>query len=183
MKILRLLTLVGALSLSFSVMAEENFSLIDYFKTNGQKVICSKNWELYVPVRTWHNRAAYDREHIDGYQERPWGAGLGKYYIDNKGNQHSLYFMAFKDSHNDWEPTAGYAWQKNFYPLPTRDFRLGLGYTIFLTMRSDYNYIPIPAPLPLAAIEYKNFAIQGTYLPGFSDNSGNIAFIWCKWKF
>lgn len=181
MKLIRYIFLIFFF-IPLSVRAEDQ-SLFDYFKTNAQRVICSKQWELYIPVRTWHNRATYDRSKIDSYQENPWGAGIGKYYIDDKGNQHSLYAMVFRDSHNDWEPITGYAWQKNFYPTSSRDFRLGLGYTIFVTARSDYSYIPIPAALPLAAIEYKNFALQGTYIPGFSENSGNVALFWVKWKF
>ncbi|MDN6019708.1 MAG: phospholipid:lipid A palmitoyltransferase, partial [Enterobacterales bacterium] len=35
------------------------------------------NYELYVPLNTWHNRAMYDKEKTDRYNERPWGAGFG----------------------------------------------------------------------------------------------------------
>lgn len=42
----------------------------------------SKNYELYIPVNTWHNRHFYSYEKIDGYNGRPWGLGLGKYRFD-----------------------------------------------------------------------------------------------------
>ena len=65
------------------------------------------NYELYVPLNTWHNRAMYDKEKTDRYNERPWGAGFGVYRYDENDNWHSLYAMAFKDSHNKIEPIIG----------------------------------------------------------------------------
>lgn len=168
---------------SIPAWAFEWRSVWNGFKSDVSDTFCSDKYELYVPLRTWHNRLTYDRDNIKGYNERPWGGGLGQYYIDEKGNQHSLYAMAFKDSHNDWEPIAGYAWQKNWRLDKTGDWRIGAGFTVFVTARSDFDYIPFPAALPLLALEYKRLAIQGTYVPGFSRNSGNVALVWAKWKF
>ena len=42
--------------------------------------------DLYVPAITWHARFAYDKEKTDRYNERPWGAGMGKSRWDEKGN-------------------------------------------------------------------------------------------------
>ena len=39
----------------------------------------SDRYELYLPAITWHNRAFYDRDKIDEYNEHPWGLGLGRY--------------------------------------------------------------------------------------------------------
>lgn len=58
--------------------------------------------DFYLPAITWHNRATYDREHIEKYNERPWGAGGGISRYDEKGNWNGLYVMAFKDSYNKW---------------------------------------------------------------------------------
>ncbi len=41
--------------------------------------------DLYVPAITWHARFAYDKEKTDRYNERPWGAGIGKSRWDEKG--------------------------------------------------------------------------------------------------
>lgn len=92
---------------------------------------------------------------------------------------HSLYVMAFSDSHKDIEPVAGYAFQKMWRPAD--DFRIGAGYTIGFTMRRDFNYLPIPVTAPLASIEYKQLALQSTYIFG-GEGNGNILFTWLRWQ-
>ena len=139
----------------------------------------SKDYELYIPVNTWHNRNYYSREQIDSYNENPWGLGLGKYRYDNDGNWHALYVMAFKDSHNQIEPIAGYGFQKIWRPY--EDFRLGVGYTLGVTMRQDMDYLPIPVLAPIASVAYKQLALQSTYIIGGKGN-GNILFTWFRWQ-
>ena len=46
--------------------------------------------DFYLPAITWHNRWTYDDEHIEKYNERPWGAGGGVSRWDEKGNWHGL---------------------------------------------------------------------------------------------
>ncbi len=139
----------------------------------------SNEYELYVPVSTWHNRQFYDKEKIDGYNEQPWGLGIGKYRYDADGDWHGIYGMVFADSHNELEPVAGYAFQKMWHA--NNGFRLGAGYTIGATLRQDYHYLPIPVIAPVASIEYKQFAVQSTYIVGGQGN-GNILFTWLKWQ-
>lgn len=143
------------------------------------KVWDSEEYDLYIPLYAWHNRLTYDQKHIDKYNENPWGLGFGKSYYDEKGNWHSLYAMAFKDSNDYAETFFGYAWMKNWFVNCNRDFRVGLGYTLGLTQRHEWKYIPVPAPLPLAGIEYKRFALQAAYVPGVK-NDGNVLFIWSR---
>jgi palmitoyl transferase len=139
--------------------------------------------ELYVPLRTWHNRATYSRAAIDRYNEAPWGLGFGKSYHDSEGNWQGFYAMAFKDSHNDWEPIAGYGSTWDWY-TPGRDWHVGLGYTVFLTSRSDtFHRIPFPGVLPLVSAGYKRFTLQGVYIPGLKEGTGNVAFFWAKYAF
>jgi len=141
-----------------------------------------QHYDLYVPAITWHNRATYDRAHIDKYNERPWGAGGGISRYDEKGNWNGLYLMAFKDSFNKWEPFGGYGWEKIWRPLDDKDFRLGLGYTAGVTARDNWKYIPVPAVLPLASIGYSKATFQMTYIPG-THNNGNVYFAWFRWQF
>lgn len=141
-----------------------------------------QQYDLYVPAITWHNRATYDREHINKYNERPWGAGGGISRYDEKGNWNGLYVMAFKDSFNKWEPFGGYGWEKIWRPVEDRDFRLGLGYTAGVTARDNWKYIPVPAVLPLASIGYSKATFQMTYIPG-THNNGNVYFAWFRWQF
>ncbi|VTT35072.1 antimicrobial peptide resistance and lipid A acylation PagP [Klebsiella pneumoniae] len=138
--------------------------------------------DLYVPAITWHNRWTYDKEKTDKYNERPWGAGGGISHYDEKGNWNGIYLMAFKDSYNKWEPIGGYGWEKTWRPLNDRDFHLGLGYTAGVTMRDNWNYIPIPLVLPLASVGYGPATFQMTYIPG-TYNNGNVYFAWLRWQF
>jgi len=142
----------------------------------------SDSQDVYLPVITWHNRLTYDKEKTDKYNERPWGGGYGISRYDEKGNWNGIYFMAFKDSHNKWEPIGGYGWQKIWQPMNDKDFRLGLGYTAAVTARDDYKYIPIPIVLPLASIGYNKLTFQATYIPG-TYNNGNVFFAWLRYQF
>ncbi|WP_084637741.1 lipid IV(A) palmitoyltransferase PagP [Paludibacterium yongneupense] len=141
----------------------------------------SDKYELYIPLHTWHNRRMYSSENIARYNENPFGLGVGKYRFDSDGNWHGLYAMAFMDSHHDVEPIAGYGYQKMWYP--GGDWRLGLGYTVGVTMRQDYSYVPIPLVLPLFSIEKGGVALQSTYMPGTGKNNGNVLFTWLRWQF
>ncbi|WP_411569359.1 lipid IV(A) palmitoyltransferase PagP [Serratia sp. UGAL515B_01] len=141
----------------------------------------SPNKEFYLPVITWHNRWTYDQEKLDNYNERPWGAGYGISRFDKNGNWHAVYAMAFKDSFNKWEPIGGYAYEKIWRPIERKDFRFGLGFTTSITTRDNWNYIPIPAPLPLVSIGYNQLTFQATYIPG-TYNNGNVFFAWLRWQ-
>ncbi|WP_122096032.1 lipid IV(A) palmitoyltransferase PagP [Rahnella sp. Larv3_ips] len=138
--------------------------------------------DVYLPVITWHNRLTYDKEKTDKYNERPWGGGYGISRYDDKGNWHGIYFMAFKDSHNKWEPIGGYGWEKIWTPAEDKNFRVGLGYTAAVTARDDYEYIPIPIVLPLASVGYNKLTFQATYIPG-TYNNGNVFFAWLRYQF
>lgn len=141
-----------------------------------------QSYELYIPTVTWHNRWTYDKEKTDRYNERPWGAGVGLSRFDDKGNWNGLYAMAFKDSFNKWEPFIGFGWENIWRPLSDRDFRLGLGYTVGVTARDNWKYIPVPAVLPLASVGYGKATFQMTYIPG-TYNNGNVYFAWFRWQF
>ncbi|WP_240651661.1 lipid IV(A) palmitoyltransferase PagP [Serratia microhaemolytica] len=141
----------------------------------------SPDRDFYLPVITWHNRWTYDQYKIDHYNERPWGAGYGMSRFDGNGNWHAIYIMAFKDSFNKWEPFSGYAYEKIWRPTQDNNFRLGLGYTVGVTARDNWSYVPVPALVPLASIGYQRFTFQATYIPG-THNNGNVLFAWFRWQ-
>lgn len=87
--------------------------------------------------------------------------------------------MAFMDSHNKLEPLVGHGYQKMW--RLSENVRLGAGYSVGITMRSDFNYVPIPTIVPLASVEYKKLSAQSTYIPGGNGN-GNILFTWLRWQ-
>lgn len=179
--------IVGILCLSaVSATAEENsFKLSENWGQKLQNNMAAawnaENYDLYLPINTWHNRLLYDKDKIDDYNEEPWGAGLGKSFYDSDGDWHALYAMGFKDSNKHLQTIFGYAYQHN-WPLDCyQKWRVGIGYTLSLTQRSEYAYIPLPLPLPLAGIGYKNFNIQAAYVPGVK-NDGNVLFTWLRWE-
>lgn len=145
------------------------------------KISQSKDYSLVIPVNTWHNRQMYDQKKTDSYNERPWGIGLSKDYIDPKGNRHSLFLMEFQDSHNHVEPFAGYIYNILWALDKKKDFRVSVGGILGITARSEYHYIPFPAPLPVVGFEYKRLILESTYIPG-SRNNGNVLFTWLRWK-
>ena len=134
-----------------------------------------------LPVNTWHNRWVYDHEKVHSYNERPWGIGIGKYRLDKDGDRHRLVAMVFQDSHNKPEPTFAYSWQYLFRKDKT--VRPSLGFMGGITFRDDYNWLPIPAVLPVVGVDIGNFSIENTYIPGLGGNNGNVLFTWLTWRF
>lgn len=138
------------------------------------------DWEFYLPLHTHHLRSKYSAEKIAGYQENPLGFGVGRGLYNEKGNWEGVYAMAFEDSHFKPMFIAGYGWKAVWHPA--EDVRFGLGYTAGLMSREDiFGYVPFPAVLPMASLAYKNFSVEGTFVPGGKGN-GNIFFIWAKWE-
>ena len=149
-------------------------------KDNVRETWRSEHSELYIPLRTWHNRAIYSREKIKTFNEAPWGIGWGKVRDTPHNTTHSLGLMVFADSHNDPEPFLAYSWQRNW--SVSENQKVSLGAFAGFTARSDYNYVPIPVAWPYVSYSYKNLSIQGMYFPG-SKGNGNIAFFWAKYRF
>jgi palmitoyl transferase len=150
---------------------------------NGVKHEFGTTWregsvELLLPLYTWHLPFAYDD--TGKYTNYPAGIGLGKGRTDEKGNWHNLYAMVFRDSHGDPEPAAGYAWAARWGD--PKGAKVGVGYTVFLTARSDYNWVPFPGILPIATVEYNRLAVQATYVPG-QEGIGNVILFWGKYTF
>ena len=151
----------------------------DSFVKDVKTVWNSDSYDMYVPLYAWHNRLAYDDEHIAKYNENAFGFGLGKSIYDEKGNWYGLYAFAFKDSNSKLETVAGFAYQHNWNIGCSGDWKVGVGYTLGMTQREEYYYIPIPMPLPIVGIEYKGIALQAAYVPGLK-NFGNVALFWLR---
>lgn len=135
------------------------------------------NAELYLPLVTYHVRSNYTPEQIAHYQERPPGFGLGRGYYNERGNWEGIYLMGFQDSHFKPEYHLGYGWKSIW--RPAEDVRLGLGFTAFVFTREDIlHYKPLPGVLPLASVSYKNFSLEGSYVPG-----SQVFFMYAKWEF
>lgn len=130
---------------------------------------------LLVPAYTNHPRWDYDnRDEENAY---PFGAGISRGIIDEHGNERLMYMMLFRDSHYEFEPIMGYAWVARF-PIANSGFHLGAGYTAGLTFRQDYNWLPIPVPLPLVSAGTDWFNVYATYIP-----VSNVFFFFSKIEF
>lgn len=137
--------------------------------------------DLYVTGYSRHNRSMYSAEKIRSFNEKAWGGGWGRSIYDEDGDWQGLYAIAFLDSHSKVEPMAGYGFLK--IGKLSDNFRLGAGYTVFLTARHDImSYVPFPGILPLVGAGYKDAMLYATYIPGGKGN-GNVLFVFGRWHF
>jgi outer membrane protein W len=120
--------------------------------------------DLLLPLYSWHPAFAYPNRFDQNHYS--YGAGIARTLIDEKDNERIVYALAFSDSHYDLQVMAGYGWMAR-WPL-FAGLKGGLGYTVFVTARSDANYIPFPAILPLAGIGTDRVMFYGSWIP-FSD--------------
>ena len=136
------------------------------------------NDSVYLPFYAYHLRSAYSKEKIDSFREDTYGIGYGRTRYDEKNNSDELYGMVFLDSHSKPEYIAGFAHQ--WIAGTLKDVHAAIGYTAFLTARSDImDYTPIPGILPIASVGYKKININTTFIPGTKGN-GNVFFFWSK---
>ena len=127
---------------------------------------------LVIPAYTEHPRWEYsDRDEENAY---PWGAGMVRSIIDERGNERLAYLLLFSDSHYKPEPFLGYGWMAR-WGLGQTGLHVGAGYIAGLTFRADYHWLPIPAPLPLLGVGTQRFGAYMTYIP-FT----NVAFFFTR---
>lgn len=137
--------------------------------------------QIYGSGYAWHNRYTYRQDLLDKYNELAWGGGLGRGFTDEDGDLHTLYAIAFLDSHKNVEPMAGYEFEKMF--RLKGELKLGLGYTLMVTMRPDILHgIPFPGVLPVVSFSYCHLTVFATYIPG-TQNNGNVMFLLARWSF
>ncbi|MCC5791437.1 MAG: lipid IV(A) palmitoyltransferase PagP [Legionellaceae bacterium] len=136
--------------------------------------------DLVLSGYAWHNRYTYSAEKIKSYNEKAFGGGFGKSFIDEDGDLHGLYALGFADSHRNLQTAAGYAFLKNW--ALARSVSIGLGVTALVTARPDINKgIPFPGALPLLGLRLQRATLFATYIPGAA-GAGNVLFIFGKWQ-
>lgn len=129
---------------------------------------------LLIPTFTDHMWFDYDNR--EQYCAMPFGGGIARGIIDERGNERMMYMMFFRDSHYEIEPIFGYAWVAR-YPIGNTGFHLGAGYTAGVTFREDYSWLPIPVPLPLVSAGTDMFSVYATYIP-FT----NVLFVFSRFE-
>lgn len=179
MRICTVLFFMGMMAVEANAGAISDY--VDELKQDVAQTYNEGNWNAMIPLRVWHNRLTYDKEHIKKYNEEPWGLGFGLSRYE--GNDwHGLYAVAFKDSNSYMQTMFGYARLYNKALDCKENWLLGYGYTLGLTQRHEYSYIPVPLPLPMAALTYKKVSLNAAYVPGVK-NDGNVLFSWLRIDF
>lgn len=137
-------------------------------------------WETYFTGYAWHLPYRYHDATRARLNETTWGGGFGRTIKDEDGDRHSVFVMAFSDSHHAAQYNAGYAWQR--YWSPTRNLGIGAGYLAFLFSREDVaNHLPMPALLPCASISYRGIEIIALFVPRVSrDIKGDVLFVYLR---
>ena len=178
MKLLRLLAFVFFAVLSLPGRADDGAPWYDRAWQNVTDAYYLGNTEYYATFRTWHPHGIYSEDQIKTYQNWPFGLGVGRGRYDDKGDWRGVYVMGFQDSHFKPEWIVGYGW-KTHWQIGAES-RVGLGYTAGVTTRTDYgNYTPVPLLLPIATLEYRNFSVEGAWVPG-GRHYGNVVLFWLK---
>ena len=141
------------------------------------------DWETYFTGYAWHLPYKYHDATRDRLNETTWGGGFGRTLSDDDGDRHSVYFMAFADSHRSPQFNLGYGWQR--YWNATRQLSLGAGYLAFLFSREDVaNHLPLPALLPCLSVRYRGLEIIGLFVPRVSrDIKGDVLFVYLRVPF
>ena len=140
--------------------------------------------EVILTGYAYHLRSTYTEEKLKELNENAAGGGWGRVIDDPDGDQHMLFAFAFHESHNKVQFNAGYAYFT--YWGPQDGLRGGLGYAAFIVQRPDIaSGVPIPAILPMAAINYGKATLMGTFIPTVNNgiNNGSVAFVFGRYRF
>jgi palmitoyl transferase len=142
---------------------------------SARKAWNGRDWDLYLSGYAHHGRSTYTAERLAILNEKAWGGGLGKRYVNEDGNTNIIYAVAASDSHFKPEYWVGYGWLAHWQPFERVGLRLGGGYTAFFTTRTDYAhyFAPVPGLLPLGEVAWDRVSIMATYVPRLSRNKGN----------
>jgi palmitoyl transferase len=139
--------------------------------------------DLYLTGYCWHLPYAYSSEERAHLNETTWGGGVGRSMTDNDGDRHSIFFVAFDDSHHSPQFVLSYGWQRYFTPERPRSF--GWGYMAFIFAREDVQgYTPVPALLPCLSYRSRQWEVMGMFVPRIStDIKGDVLFLFVRRSF
>jgi palmitoyl transferase len=138
------------------------------------------DWEAYATGYAKHLPYGYQQNDRTRLNETTWGGGFGRTIRDDDGDRHSLFVMAFSDSHRAMQVNAGYGWQR--YWSATRNVRVGAGYLAFVFSREDVaSHFPLPAVLPCASVQFGGVEMIGLFVPRVSrDIKGDVLFLYLR---
>lgn len=131
-------------------------------QVDGFREIFNKGRDA-IAFGIWTEHPAFDYDNRSEENALPFGAGLVRTVIDERGNERMLFGMVFSDSHYYPEPTFGYSWVAR-WPIG-ENFHVGAGYLLGFTFREDYNWLPIPMPLPVVKAGTDDVGVYMTFIP------------------
>jgi palmitoyl transferase len=144
--------------------------LVDTWKRGRQEILLSGF--------AWHLPFTWTAERRAELNQNAWGGGYARSVEEPGGNTHTVFGLAFLDSHENVEFQVGYAWSAFWGP---RDgVQPGLGYTAMIVQRPDiWNGIPFPAVLPIVSLRYDRVTVVSTYIPtiGGGVNHGSVLYV------
>ena len=129
----------------------------------GSKTIMNEGRTMWV-MPTYTNHPRWDWPQRSEENAYPFGMGLGREYIDDRGNERLFFVTSFIDSNYRMEPTFGYSWVAR-WPVANTGLHVGAGYLAGLTIRGDYMWAPIPMPLPVLKVGTDTVSFYGTWIP------------------
>jgi palmitoyl transferase len=127
---------------------------------------------------SWHLPSTWTPERRTELNANAWGGGLVKTVEDADGDSHSVFVLAFKDSHSHVEWNVGY--EHSTYWGPRDGLQPGIGYTAMVVQRPDLaGGVPFPVLLPLGSLRYRDATFFATYIPTLNGgiNHGSTIFM------
>jgi lipid IVA palmitoyltransferase len=138
------------------------------------------DWNVFIPLQTYHMPFAYSKEQRDEQNNNPMpGFGIGRSRDLKNGNSTAIYALEFHDSYDKPEWHLGYNY--NWLWRTEGGIRYGLGATFGLMMRADYaSYTPLPFILPVFHVGMGRVSLEASYVPGVKKGTANVAFFWLR---
>jgi palmitoyl transferase len=134
--------------------------------------------EILLSGFAWHLPFTWTAERRAELNQAAWGGGYARTVEEPGGNTHTVFGLAFLDSHKNVEFQIGYAWSAFWGP---RDgVQPGLGYAAMIVQRPDiWNGVPFPAVLPVFSLRYDKVTVVSTYIPtiGGGVNHGSVLYV------
>jgi len=148
--------------------------VVDTYEQGGNELLVS-GYSYHIPG-TWtpERRAQLNRN--------AWGLGWGHTVEDADGDTHTVFALAFRDSHKHLQAQVGYAYSTF---LGSRDgLQPGIGYTVMIAQRPDLvSGVPFPVFLPLLSLRFREATLVATYIPRLNGgiNHGSTLYVFGRY--
>jgi lipid IVA palmitoyltransferase len=138
--------------------------------------------EMLFSGFSWHLPYTWSADRRAELNQNSWGGGYGRTVEEENGNIHTVFGLAFLDSHENVEFNVGYGWS-TFWGERS-GLQPGLGYTAMIIQRPDIaGGWPVPVVLPLFSLRYQQFTLVSTYIPnlGGGINHGSVLYVFGRY--